>query len=270
MARADAVEAVPGGGVTGRVDGATVAVGSLMWLRGQGVVTDGAERYAAAMATQARTVIAVCVDGEIAALMAVADPIRTDARAGVTHLRDLGLHVVLASGDLEATTLAIAAEAGVADVHAQLGPEDKAALIRQLRATAGPVAMVGDGINDAPALALADVGIALGTGTGVAMETADITLVHGDIETVSVAIALSRATLRVIRQNLAWAFGYNLVLVPLAMTGILPPIIAALAMAGSSVTVVLNALRLRHFTPDHGGRVSTGPIDTAVGAAEAA
>ena len=270
LVRPDAVVATPGGGVSGRVDGAMIAVGSLAWLREQGIASDDADRRAAAMGTQARTVIAVCVDREIAALLALADPIRRDARAGITHLRDLGLHVVLASGDLEATTLAIAAEVDVTDVHAQLRPEGKAALIRNLRATAGPVAMVGDGINDAPALALADVGIALGTGSGVAMETADITLVHGDIETVSLAIALSRATLRIIRQNLAWAFGYNVVLVPLAMAGILPPIIAALAMAGSSVTVVLNALRLRHFAPEHGVMAGRHPVETSMGLAEAA
>jgi len=243
------VEAVPGGGVRGEVHGTQVLVGSLAWLKGQGIPTADAERPAAVIGEHARTAIAVSIDGSVAALIAVADPIRADSRAGVDHLRQFGLHVVLASGDREATTRAIADEVGIADVHSQLSPEDKASLIRSLRSSLGPVAMVGDGINDAPALALADVGIALGTGTGVAMETADITLVHGDIEAVSVAIALSRATLRIIRQNLAWAFGYNLVLVPLAIASILPPIVAALAMACSSVTVVLNALRLRHFSP---------------------
>ncbi len=269
LVRAELVETIPGGGVSGRVDGARVLVGSLPWLSDQGIATHDAERSAAAMGAQARTLIAVCVDGDIAAVLAVADPIRVDSQAGVAHLRSLGLHVVLASGDREATTRAIAAEVGIADVHAQLRPEDKAALVRDLRATAGPVAMVGDGINDAPALALADVGIALGTGTGVAMETADITLVHGDIETVSVAIALSRATLRIIRENLGWAFGYNLVLVPLAMVGILPPIVAALAMACSSVTVVLNALRLRHFASQHGSR-EMRPVDESAPIAVAA
>jgi Cu+-exporting ATPase len=155
----------------------------------------------------------------------------------------------LATGDLPETAGAIAVEVGITDVRAQLRPADKAALIGELRVAFGPVAMVGDGINDAPALAMADVGIAMASGTGVAMAAADITLVHGDIEAVSLAIALSRATLRNIRQNLAWAFGYNLILVPLAVLAIVPPVGAALAMAFSSVSVVLNALRLRRFAP---------------------
>jgi Cu+-exporting ATPase len=189
----------------------------------------------------------VAVDGRVAAVISVADPLRPDSARGVESLRALGLRVVLATGDARATAEAIAAEAGIPEVRAELRPQDKAAVVRELRAAHGPVAMVGDGINDAPALALADVGIAMASGTGVAMAAADITIVHGDIEAVSRAIALSRATLRTIRQNLVWAFGYNVILVPLAAAGILPPIWAALAMACSSVSVVLNALRLRRF-----------------------
>ena len=250
LAQPESVEAIPGGGVRGIVDGAEVLVGALDWLREQGMQNATAALSAAA-AERGQTPIGVAVEGSVTAVIAVADPLRAESRASVARLRNLGLHVVLASGDLESTTHAIAEEVGITDVHARLRPADKAALIKSLRANVGPVAMVGEGINDAPALALADVGIALGTGTGVAMEAADITLVRGDIAAVSRAIALSRATLRIIRQNLAWAFGYNLVLVPLAAVGILPPILAALAMACSSVTVVLNALRLRRFAAPH-------------------
>jgi Cu+-exporting ATPase len=242
------VEAVPGGGVRGRVDGASVAVGSLDWLARSGVDVATACPAAHRVAAQAQTPFAVAVDGEASALIAVADPVRPDSAAGVARLRALGLHVVLATGDVPATAGAIARQVGIDDVRAQLRPEDKAALIAELRTARGPVAMVGDGINDAPALALADVGIAVASGTGVAMAAADITVVHGDIEAVGAAIALSRATLRTIRQNLGWAFGYNLVLVPLAVANVLPPVAAALAMAFSSVSVVLNALRLRRFS----------------------
>jgi Cu+-exporting ATPase len=243
------VEAVPGSGVRGRVEGAEVAVGSLRWLAETGVGVADAEGAVATAARRAWSLFGVSTDGRLQAVLAVADPLRPDSARGIERLRSLGLHVVLATGDLPETAGAIAAEVGITDVRARLRPADKAALIGELRAAFGPVAMVGDGINDAPALAMADVGIAMASGTGVAMAAADITLVHGDIEAVSLAIALSRATLRNIRQNLAWAFGYNLILVPLAVLAIVPPVGAALAMAFSSVSVVLNALRLRRFAP---------------------
>jgi len=247
LAPASEMEAVPGGGVRGRVGALEVSVGSLSWLRESGVDLGDAESSAATAAFGGRTPFAVAVGGRLEAVILVADPLRPGSGAGVERLRALGLEVVLATGDLPGTATAIARQVGIADVRAQLRPADKMALIGELRSQRGPVGMVGDGINDAPALALADVGIAMASGTGVAMAAADITLVHGDVEAVSRAISLSRATLRTIRENLAWAFGYNLVLVPLAAIGILPPVAAALAMALSSVSVVLNALRLRRF-----------------------
>ena len=263
------VEAVPGGGVRGRVGGRSVAVGSVSWLTEMGVDVDGARTVADRAAELGQTPFAVAVDGQATAVIAVADPVRADSAEGVARLRRLGLHVVLATGDATATANAIAREVGIDDVRAQLRPEGKAELIAELRAARGPVAMVGDGINDAPALALADVGIAMASGTGVAMAAADITIVQGDIDAVGSAIALSRATLRTIRQNLGWAFGYNLVLVPLAVVGVLPPVAAALAMAFSSVSVVLNALRLRRFSraQAHADRpVEPGLRDGAVAA----
>jgi Cu+-exporting ATPase len=246
---AEAVEAVPGNGIRGRVDGLEVAVGSLRWLAESGIDTGEAETLASAAAQRAWSPFGVAVEGRVEVVIAVADPLRPDSARGIARLRALGLRVVLATGDVPAAAAAIAAEAGITEVRAQLRPAEKAMVVTELRAAYGPVAMVGDGINDAPALALADVGIAMASGTGVAMAAADITIVHGDIEAVSRAIALSRATLTTIRQNLGWAFGYNLILVPLAALGVVPPVGAALAMALSSVSVVLNALRLRRFAP---------------------
>jgi Cu+-exporting ATPase len=187
-------------------------------------------------------------------VLGVADALRPDTPAGVTRLHGLGLDTVLATGDTQAAAAATAGAAGIGTVRAGLLPRDKAALVAQLRRERGPVAMVGDGINDAPALAAADIGIAVATGTGAAMAAADITLVHGGIGAVADAVLLARATRRIIRQNLGWAFGYNLTLVPLAATGILPPVLAAVAMATSSVTVVGNALRLRRFGKGRQGK----------------
>ena len=269
------VEVTAGAGVTATVDGHLVQVGSLEWATGnRGSVVPGGDTVAERarrhpgieraravgeeLAGRGLTPVAVAVDDVVRLVLGITDPLRPDAAAGVARLRAEGLRVVLATGDRAEVAELVGSEAGVDEVRAGLRPEDKAALVRQLQERFGPVAMVGDGINDAPALATADVGIAIGTGTGVAMATAEITLVHGDIGAVADAIALSRATRRVIWQNLGWAFGYNAVLVPLAAFGILPPMIAAAAMAVSSVSVVTNALRLRRF-----GRSSDEPTRAA-------
>jgi P-type Cu+ transporter len=244
------VEAVPGRGVTAIVGGQRLQAGSLAWLQQAGVDTSAATRNAAAdLADAAQTPIAVAVEGRLRLLLGAADTLRPDSPAGVARLRSLGLEPVLATGDALDAATATAEAAGITSVHAELLPQDKSALIDQLRRDRGPVAMVGDGINDAPALAAADIGIAVATGTGAAMAAADITLVHGGVGAVANAVTLARATRKIIRQNLGWAFGYNLLLVPLAAAAILPPVLAAAAMATSSVTVVGNALRLRHFRP---------------------
>jgi Cu+-exporting ATPase len=237
----------PGGGIEATVDGHRVLAGAPHWLNEQGVPMLGGKAPAGALARRGRTVVAVAVDGRLELLMGIADPLRPESATGVARLRAMGLRVILATGDTRETAAAVSGEAGIGEWHAELSPGGKAALVTSLRQGGTPVAMVGDGVNDAPALAAADVGIALGSGTGVAMAAAAITLVHGDVGRVGDAIALGRATLRNVHQNLAWAFGYNLVLVPLAMLGIVPPVFAALAMALSSVTVVGNALRLRRF-----------------------
>jgi Cu+-exporting ATPase len=251
-ARASDVEAIAGRGVTATVGGQHVQAGSLAWLAATGTDTSATTQLASDLAGTAQTLVAVAVDGRLRLLLDIADALRPDSAAGVARLRALGLQPVLATGDTPQAANATARAAGIATVHAGLLPQDKSALVNQLRRDHGPVAMVGDGINDAPALAAADIGIAVATGTGAALAAADITLVHGGVGAVADAVLLARATRRIIRQNLGWAFGYNLLLVPLAATGILPPILAALAMATSSVTVVANALRLRRF-----GRTST-------------
>jgi Cu+-exporting ATPase len=256
------VQAVPGRGVTATAGGQRVRAGSLAWLEQAGVDTSAVGRDTAGLADAAQTPIAVAVDGRLSLLLGVADTLRPDSPAGVARLRSLGLEPVLATGDtLEAATVTAHA-AGITSVHAELLPQDKSALVEQLRQERGPVAMVGDGINDAPALAAADIGIAVATGTGAAMAAADITLVHGGVGAVADAVMLARATRRIIRQNLGWAFGYNLLLVPLAAAGILPPVLAAVAMATSSVTVVGNALRLRRFHPAS-GRAIAGQLPVA-------
>ena len=252
----DRVVAAPGAGVVARVDGREVRVGRPAWVAEVVPLGDGLAARADALAAAGRTVMAVAVDGRIGGLLAVQDVEKPGAAAAVQALRAGGIRVAMVSGDHEAAARAIAARVGIDEVFAGVMPDRKAGIVGDLRASGAVVGMVGDGINDAPALAAADVGIAIGTGADVAMEASDLTLVGGDPAGVARAVALSRATMRTIRQNLFWAFFYNLALIPVA-AGVLHgaswapallrdlhPALAAGAMAFSSVSVVANSLRL--------------------------
>ncbi|HUG30298.1 MAG TPA: heavy metal translocating P-type ATPase [Candidatus Limnocylindria bacterium] len=247
-------EATPGGGVTARVAGHEVMVGRPGFLEAAGVDVAALSARADELAADGKTPVFVAIDGRASAVVAIADTLKPGSAAAVAALRALGLRVAILTGDNQRTAEAIARSAGIDHVLADVRPEAKAAAVRALQASGRSVAMVGDGINDAPALAAADVGIAMGTGTDVAMESAGVTLMSGDLRALVTAIGLSGATMRNIRQNLFWAFAYNVVLIPVAMGVLYPvagilldPILAAAAMALSSVTVVTNALRLRRY-----------------------
>ncbi len=250
-------EAVAGLGVQGNVAGRKVLVGTPRWMSELGIDITGLTPLVARMEAAACSVAAVVVDNRIEACFGIADPLKPSAAAAVVALRRLGLQVVLLSGDARRTAEVVAGQVGIERVIAEVRPADKAAVIRRLQEQGdGPVAMVGDGINDAPALAAADVGIAMGTGTDVAIAASDITLISGNLAGVPAAIELSRHTMANIRQNLFFAFAYNVAGIPIAagllfpFTGwLLSPMIAGGAMAFSSVSVVTNALRLRRFRP---------------------
>ena len=244
----------PGRGVYGMVDGRAVLAGRRGWLAGeQGIDIPGTLAGAADEAElRGHTVTFVACDGAVTGLLTVADTVKPGSAAAVRRLRAMGLHPVLLTGDNERAARAVAASVGIDEVVAGLLPEGKLDVIRNLQAGGAVVAMAGDGVNDAPALAQADLGLAMGTGTDAAIEAGDITLVNGDLGAVPAAIELSRKTLKTIKGNLAWAFCYNVAAIPLAASGLLNPMIAAGAMAFSSVFVVTNSLRLRRFSAGGG------------------
>ncbi|HEY2506676.1 MAG TPA: heavy metal translocating P-type ATPase [Streptosporangiaceae bacterium] len=248
LPRADDFEALPGLGVRGAVDGTEVIVGRQQLLRDRGLTipADLASRCAE-WAAAGRTVVLVGWAGSAAGAVAVADALKPSARAAIEQMRGLGLRTVLLTGDSEVVAQAIAAEAGLDEVIAGALPADKAQVVAGLQAQGRRVAMAGDGINDAPALATADLGLALGSGSDVAIRAADLILLRDDLRVVPEAISLARATLTVIRRNLAWAFGYNIAAIPLAAAGLLNPVIAGAAMAASSAFVVASSVRLRRF-----------------------
>ncbi len=246
--------AIPGHGIKATVKDKTVIFGNMQMITDEGISTDSMGNAAERLASEGKTPMFLSVDGKLAGILAVSDTLKENSKEAVSALKKLGVEVVLLTGDNRRTAQAIAKQVGIERVIAEVLPEDKAKMVKDLQAEKKIVAMVGDGINDAPALAQADVGIAIGTGTDVAMEASDITLISGDLRAVVSAIALSKATLKNIRQNLFWAFAYNTILIPVAAGVLFPffgillnPIFAGAAMGMSSVTVVSNALRLKRF-----------------------
>ena len=260
LADAVAFVAIPGHGVSGRIDGHDVLFGNAKLMRDRSVAIDMLQADWERLASEGKTPMYVAVDGKAGGLVAVADTVKPDSKAAIGVLKGLGIEVVMLTGDNERTGRAIAREVGIDRVLAEVLPNDKAHEVQKLQLEGKSVGMVGDGVNDAPALAQADVGFAIGTGTDVAIEASDVTLIKGSLMGVVTAIEISRATMRNVRQNLVGAFGYNSLGIPVAMGGLYPfiglllsPLIAAAAMAFSSVTVVTNANRLRFFKSRRAG-----------------
>jgi Cu+-exporting ATPase len=252
--------AIPGHGIEATVANKKLLLGNSKLMETKAVLLEDFERKTEEFSGQGKTPMLIAVDGKIAGVIAVADTLKDNSQAAIAALHNLGLEVIMITGDNQRTADAIARQIGIDRTLAEILPEGKASEVKKLQAEGKKVGMVGDGINDAPALAQADVGFAIGTGTDVAMESADITLISGDLTGVVTAIALSKATIRNIKQNLFWAFAYNTILIPVAAGILFPffgillnPIFAAAAMGLSSVTVVTNALRLRRFKPPSGG-----------------
>lgn len=240
-------EAIPGYGVKATVEGREVLVGTRRFLGQYGVPFEKAETQMENLERNGKTAMLVAIDGAYAGIVAVADTIKASSKVAVQRLKEMGMEVIMITGDNQQVALAIAQQAGIDQVLAEVLPEGKADQVKKLQEQGKIVAMVGDGINDAPALAVSDIGMAIGTGTDVAMEAADITLMRGDLNSIADAIGMSKKTMQNIKQNLFWAFAYNTLGIPVAALGFLAPWLAGAAMAFSSVSVVLNALRLQHI-----------------------
>lgn len=254
LEKAEGFDAVPGYGVTARVGGRAVAIGARRFMEKRGIDTAVLDDAAENLAAKARSLLFIAVDDRLAGLIGVADPVKPSAKAAIAALAEKGIRTAMITGDNQATARAIAADVGIDSVVADVLPDGKVKALESLREAHGTIAFAGDGINDAPALAAADTGIAIGTGTDIAIETADVVLMSGDLSGVVNAIALSRAVMRNIAENLFWAFAYNVLLIPVAagvlypVAGILlSPMLAAAAMGLSSVFVLTNALRLKRF-----------------------
>ncbi|MBA7480583.1 Copper-exporting P-type ATPase [subsurface metagenome] len=245
-------QATPGKGVQAVVEGRTVLIGTRSYLHEHNVSVEAVEDQVSELEAAGKTVMLLSVDGTAQGLLAVADRVKDSSRRAIQALKEMGLQVYMITGDNRRTAEAIGREVGVADIMAGVLPERKAQAVEEIHKQGKIVAMVGDGINDAPALVTADIGMAMGTGTDIAMEAADITLMNGDLMSVPTAIRLSQRTMRKIKQNLFWAFFYNIVGIPIAALGMLNPIIAGAAMAFSSVSVVSNSLSLRRFRVKQG------------------
>ena len=245
---ANSFEALGGKGVRAMMEGKPVVVGTSALMEELGIESPKrAQELVRAWQSEGQTVVLLAVSGRVEGVLGVSDEVRASSEDAVMALKALGLEPVMVTGDNRLAAEAVAKQVRIARVEAEVLPGDKAELVKKFQASGGKVAMVGDGINDAPALAQADLGIAMGAGSDIALETADVTLLRSDLRGVPEAIKLARATLTTIRWNLVWAFGYNFVMIPLAMTGRLSPMLAAGAMAFSSISVVLNSLRLKRF-----------------------
>ncbi|MBS4205054.1 heavy metal translocating P-type ATPase [Lederbergia citrea] len=238
-------EAIPGFGIKAMISGKKVLVGTRRLMKHHNIEVESVLEEMVALESEGKTVMLAAVDGKYAGMIAVADTIKETSGQAVKRLKEIGLDVIMMTGDNQQTAIAIAKEAGIDHVIAEVLPEGKAEEVKKLQQQGKKIAMVGDGINDAPALAIADIGMAIGTGTDVAMEAADITLIRGDLNSIADAILMSKKTIRNIKQNLFWAFAYNTLGIPVAALGFLAPWLAGAAMAFSSVSVVLNALRLQ-------------------------
>ena len=256
LSEAESFNAVPGRGIEARIDGRRILFGNERFMNERNIAVASTAEKVAHLAEAGKTPMYVAIDGKFAGLLSVADPVRPESREAISSLKRLGLEVVMMTGDNRRTANAVAREVGIERVLAEVLPEDKALEVKRLQGEKKLVGMVGDGINDAPALAQADIGIAIGTGTDVAIEASDITLLRGDLRGVVTALALSKATIKTVKENLFWAFIYNTIGIPVAagllypLTGwLLSPIIASAAMSLSSVSVVTNSLRLRRFRP---------------------